>query len=201
MSMTYTLRRYQSYQDYLDDDQLHAENNYRLLSTGEVIEVAGEDDGNLLLACLLIEALQQIEGLSFIRLVRMGNKELQVNPVGDKRVNRKPDVMILRPGHLEDAKQALTLGMSPPGFVAEVVSPGNEASDSYLRDYVWKRQQYQEWGIPEYWIIDPHRLQITVLTLADKTYQETVYKGDAQISSTAFPTLKLTATQLLSGKI
>ncbi len=31
--MTYTLRRYQSYQEYLDDEDLSSEGNYRLLST------------------------------------------------------------------------------------------------------------------------------------------------------------------------
>ncbi len=35
--MPYTLPRDQSYQEYLDDNQLHLEGNYRLLSTGEVI--------------------------------------------------------------------------------------------------------------------------------------------------------------------
>lgn len=55
--MTYTLRRYQSYQDYLDDDQLDPEKNYRLLSNGEVMEMAGEDDGNLRFASLLFAIL------------------------------------------------------------------------------------------------------------------------------------------------
>ncbi len=44
--MTYTPVRYRSYQEYLDDDQLSPDGNYRLLSTGEVIEVASEDDNN-----------------------------------------------------------------------------------------------------------------------------------------------------------
>ena len=45
--MTYTIRHYQSYQEYSDDDQLQPEHDYRLLSTGELIEVSGKDDGNL----------------------------------------------------------------------------------------------------------------------------------------------------------
>ncbi len=200
--MTYTLRRYRSYQEYLDDDQLHHEINYRLLSTGEVIEVADEDDGNLWLANLLIEAILGVIGLSSLRLIRNGNKDLQVHPLGDKWVNRKPDILLMRPEHLQDARQAIKFGQAAPEFVAEVVSPGGESSSNYLRDYVWKRQQYQDWQIPEYWIIDPHRAQITVLTLVDGVYQEVVYQGDEQkIVSIAFPLLVLTAEQLFSGAI
>ncbi len=62
--------------------------------------------------------------------------------------------------------------MKPPLFVAETVSPGGENSSNYKRDYVWKRQQYEEWCIPEYWIVDRHRAKITVLVLVDGRYQE-----------------------------
>ena len=199
--MTYTLRRYQSYQEYLDDENLSPDGNYRLLSTGEAMEVSGKSEGNLWLAMVLIAALQQVEGISLIKLIRAGNKDIQVNPVGDRWVNRVPDVMILRPEHHEHARQAIMLGMPAPRFIAEVVSPGGESSESYLRDYVWKRQQYQEWQIPEYWILDPHREQIAVLTLVEGQYQEVAYRGDAQIISTAFPALKITAVDLLTGNI
>ena len=195
--MTYTPIRYRSYQEYLDDDQLGPDGNYRLLSTGEVIEVASEDDENLRLAIRLLLTLDQLPGLR--NLVRNGNKEIQVNPVGDKQVNRKPDVMVMRPEHLKIARQAITLGMPAPQFVAEVVSPGPESSENYQRDYVWKRSQYQQWRIPEYWIIDPHREQVTVLTLQDDTYQETVYKEGDVIVSEAFPELALTVSAVLTG--
>ena len=42
--MTYApvqnLARYKSYQEYLDDESLSPDGNYRLLSTGELIEVS-----------------------------------------------------------------------------------------------------------------------------------------------------------------
>ena len=199
--MTYTLPRYQSYQEYLDDDRLHHENNYRLLSTGEVIEVSSEDDENLWLANLVIAAILEVQGLSFIKLIRNGNKELQVTPVGDKWVNRKPNILVMRPEHLAESRQAIKLGAPSPMFVAEIVSPGGESSDNYLRDYVWKRQQYQDWQIPEYWIADPHRQQVTVLTLVETAYQEMVYRGQSEVVSTVFPTLKLTVDALLAGEV
>ncbi len=44
--MTYTLTRYQSYQDYLENCTL-SDGDYRLLDTGEVIRLPPEDDNNL----------------------------------------------------------------------------------------------------------------------------------------------------------
>ena len=197
--MTYALTRYKSYQEYLDDESLPSERDYRLLSTGELIEVASEDDDNLMIAHVLGVLLSQIDGGILKKRVRLNNKEIQVLPVGDKRVNRKPDVMVLHPEHREVARQAVKFGMVPPLFVAEVVSPGDEGSENYQRDYVWKREQYQWWQIPEYWIIDPHLEKVTTLTLADSKYQKAVYTGQAQLTSAVFPSMTMTAQELIAG--
>jgi Uma2 family endonuclease len=94
-------------------------------------------------------------------------------------------------------KNAIALGMPAPQLIAEIVSPGNERSDNYQRDYVWKRQQYQEWCIPEYWIIDPQRAQVMVLVLREGVYEAAVYRGPARIQSQVFPALALTAEAVL----
>ena len=107
-TMTYTLKKYHSYQEYLDAAELSPDGNYRLLSTGKVIEVPSWNDINCLIANALIAALQKLKGISFIRYIRNGNKEMQVRPVGDNCVNRKPDILVLSPSHLlEEAQQAL----------------------------------------------------------------------------------------------
>ncbi|MEL6493460.1 MAG: Uma2 family endonuclease [Cyanobacteria bacterium J06621_3] len=199
--MTYTQTRYKSYQDYLDDDSLSPEINHRLLSTGELIEVPPEDDDNTNVAFVLGFSIARLRKASFVNQVRTGTKEIQVRPVGDKRVNRKPDLLVLHPEHRDIAKQAILLGMVPPLFVAEVVSPGSENSDNYKRDYIWKRQQYQDWGIPEYWIIDRHRERVTVLVLTGDRYTEAVYAGSNPIESSVFPDLKVTAQTVLSGEV
>jgi Uma2 family endonuclease len=199
--MTYTPTRYQSYQDYLEDEDISPDDNYRLLSTGELIEVSSEDDANLMIAHLLSVFLSQIAGGAFKKRVRNGNKEFQVLPVGDGRVNRKPDVMVMHPEHLEVARQAITFGMQPPLFVAEVVSPGDENSSNYKRDYLWKREQYQWWQIPEFWIIDPHREKVTVLVLVDGIYQKKVYSKSEQITSVIFSDLTIKVQDLLTGDL
>ena len=198
--MTYTIRRYKSYQEYLDDGELHAEpKNYRLLDTGEVIEVASEDDINIQIANRLIAALLQVMGIAFIGFIRNGNREIQVNPVGDRCVNRCPDLMVIQQSHLKTARQAIKLGDVPPVFIAETVSPGKASSDNYLRDYVWKRQQYQVLGVSEYWIVDPHQAKVTVLILVDGEYQEFVYTDDDKIVCANYPAISLTVDELLFG--
>ena len=47
----------------------------------------------------------------------------------------------------------------------EVVSP-----DDPQRDTVTKRREYAQAGIPEYWIVDPSDMSITVLTLRGQEY-------------------------------
>ncbi|MEM8502659.1 MAG: Uma2 family endonuclease [Cyanobacteria bacterium P01_D01_bin.1] len=197
--MTYTVARYQNYQDYIDNCTL-SDGDYRLLSTGEVIRLPPEDDSNLVWAFELKLLLAAVPGLR--KLIRGNDTELEVHPVGDRWMNRKPDVMVLQPEHRElfevGKYSAVRFGMPAPAFVAELVSPGSESSTNYKRDYIWKRQQYEWWGIPEYWIVDRHRAKVTVLLLIDGIYQETVYTGEMTIRSASFPTLVVTPNNMLN---
>jgi len=198
--MTYAITRYQSYQEYLDDESLSPDGNYRLLSTGELIEASSEDDLNMRIAFCLLLLLAHIEGGAYEERIRT-KKEMQVKPVGDKCVNRVPDLMVLQPEHLEIARQAVLLSMMPPLFVAEVVSPGSESSDNYKRDYVWKVQQYEAMGIPEYWIVGPHRQKVTVFVLVDDCYVSREYVASENVVSKVFPTLSVTVQTLLSPEL
>ena len=200
--MTYTPVRYKTYAEYLCSD-FGPDGNFRLFSNGEVIELPPEDEENICIATELLFVLGEL--VTPRRLVRTAATEIQVHPVGDGRVNREPDIIVLRPEHIElmaaTKKSAILFGMPAPAFVAEVVSPGSESSDNYRRDYEWKRQQYQDWGIPEYWIIDRHRQQVSVLVLNDSVYTAEVYRGADSVQSKAFPTLELSASQVLAGGI
>ena len=199
--MTYTSVRYKTYAEYLAAD-LSSDGNFRLLSSGEVIELPPEDIRNLSIAEELAFSLKSI--VSSRKLVKVAAVEMQVRPVGDGRVNRKPDVIVLQPEHIElmiaRRKAAVCFGMPAPVFVAEIVSPGGENSDNYRRDYEWKRQQYQDWQIPEYWIVDRHRQKVTILILTDGFYSEEIYRGEDIIRSAAFPPLQLSAAQVLAGE-
>ncbi|MGD1896840.1 MAG: Uma2 family endonuclease [Phormidesmis sp.] len=199
--MTYTPVQYKNYQAYLYSD-LGPDGDFRLLENGEVIALPPEDESNIRMASELEYLLKQV--VKPRELVRYYTTELQVHPVGDQRVNRKPNVVVLRPEHIEllasTKKSAILFEMPPPAFVAEIVSAGAESSDNYRRDYLWKRQQYAWWQIPEYWIIDRHRGKVTALVLEKDTYSERVYCSGEHIQSSAFPDLKLPVAQVLSGR-
>ena len=79
--------------------------------------------------------------------------------------------------------------MSPPLLVIEVVSPGDIQRE---RDYIAKRMQYQDYGIPEYWIVDPQTQTILVLELKGDRYLEVGnFSNDDLLQSPGFRELNL----------
>ena len=75
---------------------------------------------------------------------------------------REPDLMLLRSATDPRREERYWLGAD---LVVEVVSP-----DDPDRDYMEKRADYAELGIPEYWIVDPRAPEVTVLTLDGDRY-------------------------------
>ncbi|NES00968.1 MAG: Uma2 family endonuclease [Symploca sp. SIO1B1] len=184
-----------TFEQYLEYDD-GTDNRYELLH-GELVPMPPERVVNNWIALWLMHKLAK-----FVNplLIRPHTCELQVpgNPQ-----NRYPDLVVMREEHLLQTEKRLTitLGMLPPQFIAEVVSPyRNQDDDNYRRDYIDKVQQYQQRGIPEYWIIDPQKQQVSVLLLVNGTYQTTIFKGNQQIVSWTFPKLELTAAQVLQAK-
>ncbi|MEM1254675.1 MAG: Uma2 family endonuclease [Cyanobacteria bacterium P01_H01_bin.21] len=188
-----------TFAEYLNYDD-SSDIRYDLLSNGEIIPLPNESEENDYLAMVLFMKLSAL--ISF-RLVKSHTLTMEVEPIGDRYKNRRPDLVVLKPEHLQlesiIKQNALPLGVIPPQFIAEVVSPGNESSDNYRRDYEWKRQQYERWGIPEYWIVDPTRSQVSVLTLVNGIYNDQCYSGDQVIASKTFPTLQLTPNSLFDS--
>jgi Uma2 family endonuclease len=93
---------------------------------------------------------------------------------------REPDLVFLRRGRRKRHGQ-------PEGadLVMEVVSEGVE---NRKRDFDTKRQEYAAAGISEYWIIDPEKHRITVLTLDGQTYRvHGKFGGGANATSILLP--------------
>ena len=110
--------------------------------------------------------------------------------------NRYPDLTIIRDEHIQQLakRNTLRLSMAPPLLVIEVVSPGELQRD---RDYIAKRSQYQERGIPEYWIVDPEAQTILILELTGNTYTEVgSFSGNDDVRSPQFRELNITAAKL-----
>ncbi len=138
--------KFQSFEEYLS----YSDNSEKLyeLFNGELIEVPPESGLNVEIATFL---LLQFALLLGHRRVRGQGLELEVR--GEPK-NRYPDLTIIREEHIQllSKRNTIRLSMSPPLLVVEVVSPGELQRE---RDYIAKRIQYQDCGIPEYWIVDP----------------------------------------------
>ncbi|NJR65745.1 MAG: Uma2 family endonuclease [Leptolyngbyaceae cyanobacterium CRU_2_3] len=189
--MTQTKLRFLSFDEYLSFDD-GTDTLYELFN-GELIEVPPESGENVEIATFLLLHFAQL--LDF-RRVRGHGLELEVR--GEPR-NRYPDLTILQTEHIEQLRRRNTirLSMVPPLLVVEVVSPGELQRD---RDYVAKRSQYQDLGIPEYWIVDPQAQTVTVLELQAGVYGEVgVWGGGDRLVSATFTELDLKAEQVFAA--
>jgi Uma2 family endonuclease len=189
--MVQTKPRFHSFADYLayDDgtDQLYE------LFNGELIEVPPESGRNVQIANRLFLAFALLLGTD---RVRSHGLELEVR--GEPK-NRYPDLTIIRPEHvlLLAQRNTIRLSMPPPMLVVEVVSPGEL---QWERDYVAKRTQYEDLGIPEYWIVNPEEQTVLVLAQEGQGYTPVgTFKGEESIVSRQCSTLTLTAEQIFSG--
>jgi len=110
-----------------------------------------------------------------------------------KDLARHPDFGIVFMGAPLDE-----VGDLQPYLVAEVVS-----ASSKKRDYQEKRQDYLEYGIREYWIVDPLLRKLTLLIRqgegANATWTESVLKDADIIASPLLPGLAVTVAELWRG--
>ena len=99
---------------------------------------------------------------------------------------RNPDVGVVLQGAPEDWR-----GRRIPSLAAEVVS-----RRSVRRDYATKREEYLAYGLQEYWIVDPLKRQVTVLTRRGDSWHEAVYRDDQVIASLVLPDFASTVSEL-----
>jgi Uma2 family endonuclease len=97
-----------------------------------------------------------------------------------------PDLGVVLRGAPKDWR-----GRRLPALAAEVVSRG-----SGKRDYEVKREEYLAYGLLEYWIVDPFKHIVTVLTRRGDTWDETVFRDEQVISSMVLPGIVTTVAEL-----
>jgi Uma2 family endonuclease len=138
--------------------------------------------------------------LPFVSLNQLTNKA-EIFVGGSRATFRLPDLVVLSPALaaiLEtETRETITFDMPPPLLMVEVVAPGKKNED---RDYRYKRSEYAARGIAEYWIIDPIRSQVMVLTLVEGLYEEKSFSAAERVESQVFPDLNLTAEQIFAIK-
>lgn len=177
-------------------DYLALEENFegrREFVDGKIIEMSPESPQNLLISLfLLIQFLQLVP----IQQLRRMDTELVV--AGRVRI---PDLMILgedlAAALLASGRSTITEDMPAPLLAVEVVSPGKVNED---QDYRFKRSEYAARGISKYWIVDPVRAAVMVLSLVDGLYEAVDYDSSKRICSMLFPELNLTVEQVLQAE-
>jgi Uma2 family endonuclease len=108
---------------------------------------------------------------------------------------REPDILFIRSAHRSGIKEQYC---EKADLVIEFVSDQNRPHDIKT-----KRVEYAKAGIPEYWIIDPERQQITVLVLRprQRAYTEFgVFRKAAQAASKRLPGFTIDVTTAFSQK-
>ncbi len=118
----------------------------------------------------------------------------------------QPDVIVLDKEELPNEplwkKSSTILYGKSVKLAVEVVST------NWRDDYLTKVRDYEEIGIPEYWIVDylglggrryigyPKQPNLSVYQLVEGEYQVTQFREDEPIYSLVFPELNLTAGQI-----
>jgi Uma2 family endonuclease len=120
-----------------------------------------------------------------------------------------PDVAVIDQGKILDEprwkrESTLIQGISIP-LVVEIVST------NWRDDYQRKAADYEEMGIPEFWIVDylglggrryigvPKQPTFSVYQLVDSEYQARLFRLGEPIVSSEFPELNLTLDQILNA--
>jgi Uma2 family endonuclease len=186
--MTVTTTRKITFEEYLIYDD-GTDNRYDF-NDGELIEMTPatvfHNDVMMFLAFFLQSAIQQSK-LPYC--VRVNSTEI----FNGKRT-RRPDVLVMT------LEQKRGLGNQPdmlyePCLLAiEIASPTCRTVDT-----VEKREEYAQFGISEYWIVDFLLGTFSVLNLINGTYIDKIYRENEQIISHVFPDLNLSMNQVMES--
>lgn len=140
---------------------------------------------------------------------------------------RIPKTVLVKPLNAESAYNPDVLVLNRPNLVnellwkksativqgASIVMAIEVVSTNWRDDYLIKLKEYEEMGIPEYWIVDylgiggrrfignPKQPTILVHELIDGEYQVTAFQGGDRLVSPTFPELNLTANQIFEAGI
>ncbi len=135
---------------------------------------------------------QTVAGELFARLrehVRSGDLgRVFIAPLGVRLSEEdvvEPDVVVVLRPHLSRIAEAGLLGA--PDLVVEVLSPGTAG-----RDLGIKRRLYERYGVPEYWIADPHARVVEVLSLTGTGYKQAgLFRREDALTSPLLPGLEI----------
>lgn len=111
------------------------------------------------------------------RVVKAIEKYLDANPAGEllfapldvvlnEHNSPQPDVIFIRNErlHIIDEQEQVIQGV--PDLLVEIISTG-----SIKRDRIEKKDLYEQFGVPEFWLVDPNNRSIEVYQLYESRYR------------------------------
>lgn len=98
----------------------------------------------------------------------------------------QPDIMIVCDKNKLDGKRC----NGAPDFIIEIISPSNPADD-----YVRKLYYYENYGVHEYWIVDPRRKTVTV-NYFEKNMLNIQYSFDSTIKVNIYDDLLINFSEI-----
>jgi Uma2 family endonuclease len=149
---------------------------------GEITELVGDNIRHYLLVHFLANLLSRHVDLHDLGRVFI---ETIVMRISSRPGGRMPDVFFVANEHRGRIKDTFVDG--PADMVIEVVSPDSEVRDRFI-----KLAEYQDAGIPEYWLVDQPRHEAHFYVLGeDGKYHEVSISANGVYTSTVLPGLRL----------
>jgi len=133
-----------TYEEYLDDSSIEEHTEW---VNGEVVPMMSISRAHADVQMFLVEILQAYLRASGAGRLYVEPFQMKVSPDLN---GRAPDIMLVRKEHVDRLGEKHLEG--PADLVIEIISPGTEQTDRGD-----KFVEYEQGGVPEYWILDPLR--------------------------------------------
>lgn len=203
--MTQTLRKLITFDEFIEWYPENSRKRYELYD-GVIVEIAPPaGDHEEIIGFLVGEIVSEYKRLTLPYFIP---KTSFIKPLENDSAY-SPDVLLLNRTNLINEprwKKESTVSQSASiPLVIEVVST------NWRDDYLKKYADYEEMGIPEYWIVDyaalggrefigkPKQPTILICSLEEGEYVVNKFRGNDQIISPTFPELNLTAQQIFQA--
>lgn len=118
-----------------------------------------------------------------------------VDVVLDETTVVQPDILFISQKNLQILQKEHSGIMGTPDLVIEIISPS-----SFYRDLHEKKDLYEKFHIPEYWIIDPANKAIEVFSLENNKYQlHALATGTGKVTSKVLDGFEVAVTEIIGG--
>ncbi|MDB9316970.1 MULTISPECIES: Uma2 family endonuclease [Cyanophyceae] len=203
--MTQAISKLVTFEEFVDRLPENSGVRYEL-HNGEIVEMAQPiGDHEEVKGFLTIKLSASIDRLELPFLIP--NQAIVKPP--EKDSGYFPDVLVINRTNL--ANESLWKKASTVSLAASIPLVIEVVSTNWRDDYYLKYADYEEMGIPEYWMVDyaalggrnfignPKQPTISVCNLVDGEYQIMKFRDNDVIISQTFPQLNLTPTQIFQA--